>query len=212
MRAPDGRRWTIKEIVQGKPLGHPTHAMFVHFPIAFYIGALGFDVLSRAGSFSQAPVAATWLILGAFAGSVLAVVTGLADWWGMVPGSKKRRWATRHMLLQFAAAAFFVVNLATRWTHRHQPEADLLWIALGALGVAVLLVGNWLGGVLVHEMGMRVSTGRRTSQAAVTAAAPNAAANGRRKEPALETVANGAQGLLNRTAEPDSSSAGSRRN
>lgn len=160
MRAPDGRRWTLKEVVQGKPLGHPSHAMFVHFPVAFYIGALAFDVLSRAGEFPQAPVAATWLIIGAFAGSAFAVITGLVDWWGMVPGSRKRRWATRHMLLQVAAAGFFVANLAARWPDRHVREAEALWIVLGALGVGVLLVGQWMGGVLVYEMGMRVSTGQ----------------------------------------------------
>jgi uncharacterized membrane protein len=157
----DERAWTLKEIVQGKPLGHPSHAMFVHFPVAFYIGALAFDVLSRVGHFPQAPIAATWLILGAFAGSLLAVITGLIDWLGMVPGSRKRRWATKHMLLQLGAAAFFIANFAVRWTDRHQAEADVLWIVLGALGVAVVLVGNWFGGVLVYEMGMRVSTGQR---------------------------------------------------
>jgi uncharacterized membrane protein len=167
-RSPSGdeRPWRLKEIVQGKPLGHPSHAMFVHFPVAFYVGALSFDVLSRAGEFPQAPVAATWLILGALAGSVLASITGLVDWAGMVPGSRKRRWATRHMLLQLAAAGFFVANLAVRWGGRHRPEASLAWIVLGALGVAVVLVGNWFGGVLVYEMGMRVSTSRTATDRA----------------------------------------------
>jgi uncharacterized membrane protein len=159
LRAPEGRRWRLKELIQGKPLGHPSHAMVVHFPVAFYIGALGFDVVSRIGSFPGAPLAATWLILAAFAGSALAVPTGLVDWWGMVRGSRKRRWATRHMLLQLGTAAIFVVNLVVRWPDRSQAEADVLWIVLGAIGVAVLTVGQWFGGVLVYEMGMRVSTG-----------------------------------------------------
>jgi uncharacterized membrane protein len=159
LRAPDGRRWRPVEVLQGKPLGHPTHAMFVHFPVAFYIGSLGFDVASRVGSLPEAPLAATWLILAAFAGSVPAVVTGLVDWWGMVPGSTKRRWATRHMLAQLAAAAIFVADFVLRWPDRARPEAALSWIVLGAVGVAVLSVGQYLGGALVYEMGMRVSTG-----------------------------------------------------
>jgi uncharacterized membrane protein len=133
--------------------------MFIHFPVAFYIGALAFDVLSRAGDFPQAPIAATWLIIAAFAGSLFAVATGLVDWWGMVPGSRKRRWATRHMLLQLTTAAFFIANLALRWPDRHHAESEVLWIALGAAGVVVLTIGQWMGGVLVYEMGMRVSTG-----------------------------------------------------
>ena len=159
-RSPDGqeRPWRLKEIVQGKPLGHPSHPMFVHFPVAFYIGTLALDVLSRAGRFPWAPVAATWLIVGAFAGSALAVPTGLVDWSGMVSGSRKKRTATQHMLLQFTAFGVFVADLIVRYGDRHQAKADPLWIVLDAVGVAILIVGQYLGGVLVYEMGMRVST------------------------------------------------------
>lgn len=158
--SPSGRDrfWTLKEFVQGKPLGHPSHAMFVHFPVAFTIGALAFDLLSRAGRFPEAPLAATWLIVGAFAGAAPAVVTGLVDWWGMAPGSPKRTVATRHMLFQVAAMAAFVAAFALRWSDRRAPEAHPVWIALEAAGVAVMLAGQWLGGVLVYRMGMRVST------------------------------------------------------
>jgi len=109
----------------------------VHFPVAFYVGALGLDVLSRVGRFPAAPLAATWLLIGAFAGTVFAVTTGLVDWWGMVPGSKKRR---------------------------HRAEADPLWIVIEAVGVAVLIVAQWFGGVLVYGMGMRVSTAQHREQ------------------------------------------------
>jgi hypothetical protein len=79
--APTGetRPWTLREILQGKPIDRPTHPMLVHFPIAFYIGALGLDVLSRIGRFPTAPLAATWLILGSFAGFAGAALTGLAE-------------------------------------------------------------------------------------------------------------------------------------
>lgn len=83
-------------------------------------------MLSRLGRFPAAPLAATWLLIGAFAGTVFAVTTGLVDWWG--------------------------------WPDRHRAEADPLWIVLEAVGVAVLVVAQWFGGVLVYGMGMRVST------------------------------------------------------
>ncbi len=159
-REPTGqeRPWTLKEVVQGKPLGHPSHAMVVHFPVAFYVGALGLDVVSRVGTFSAAPLAATWLLIGAFAGSLLAIPTGLVDWWGMAPGSRKRRRATRHLWFQLATLALFVLDFAVRWTGRHRAEASGWWIAIEVAGVATLSVANWLGGSLVYEMGMRVST------------------------------------------------------
>lgn len=152
------RFWTLKEVVQGKPLGHASHPMFIHFPVAFYIGAVVFDVMSRVGNFPEAPVAATWLIVGAFIATVFAVTTGLVDWWGMIPGSKKRRWATKHMLFQLAAFAFFMANLIVRWADRYASQAEPLWIILGAIGVAFMIVGQWMGGVLVYQMGMRVGS------------------------------------------------------
>ncbi len=159
LRAPDGRRWTLKDIVQGKPLGHPSHAMFVHFPVAFYIGTLAFDIMSRVGQFPEAPLTATWLILAGFAGSIFAVITGLVDWFGMVPGSTKKRWATRHMLFQFTTGLLFMINLRMRWPDRYSPESETSWIVVGAIGFVVLSIGQWMGGVLVYEMGMRVKTG-----------------------------------------------------
>ena len=116
--------------------------MFVHFPVAFYFGALGLDVLSRLGRFPAAPLAATWLLIGAFAGTVFAALTGLVDWWGMVPGSRKRRWATWHMLLQLTTLGIFLVDFAIRWADRHQPEAVVLWIGLETVGVSVLAVAQ----------------------------------------------------------------------
>ncbi len=158
------RRWTLKEIVQGMPIGHPSHAMFVHFPVALYIGALGLDIVSRVGHFPQAPLAATWLIFGAFAGSLLAVPTGLVDWWGMKPGSRTRKIANKHLLLQVSTAAIFVVNAAVRWSHRYDPRAHPLWIVLGAVGVVTLTLGQYFGGVLVYRIGFRVYGERAPAQ------------------------------------------------
>lgn len=160
LRAPDGRPWTLTEVLQGRPLGHPSHAMFVHFPVAFYVAALVLDAVSRLREVPEAPLAATWLIAGAVAATVPAALTGLVDWWGMVPGSTKRRWATRHMVAQLAAFAVFLAVLLMRWPDRSADQASALWIALEVAGVVILAVGQWLGGVLVYDLGMRVSTAR----------------------------------------------------
>jgi uncharacterized membrane protein len=159
-RSPTGetRPWTLKEVIQGRPIDRPTHPMLVHFPIAFYIGALGLDVLSRAGTFPAAPLAATWLIIGAIAGAAAAATTGLVDRSTMKPGSRVRTQATRHMLVQYAGVAVFVVNLAIRWSDRHQPTSSIGWIVLDTIGVLIMMVGADLGGVLVFKMGYRVGS------------------------------------------------------
>ena len=160
-QAPDGstRNWKLKEIVAGKPLGHPSHPLFVHFPIGFYSAILAFDILSRITPSPGLVLAGSYLYLGAFAATVLLLITGLTDWFGMVRGSTKRRLATTHMLWQLTASAFFIVTFIIRWADRGIPQADVLWIILEAVGYAILIVGQYLGGVLVYEKAMRVSTG-----------------------------------------------------
>ena len=158
-KAPDGRPWTFKEWVQGKPLGVPTHSMFVHFPVAFYAAVLVFDVMSRITPSPGLVQAGSYLLIGAAAATAVAAVTGLIDWAGMVRGSSKRRLATRHMVLQLATGGFFSVAFLMRWGSRTQPQAELSWIAVEAVGYLLLIVGQHLGGLLVYQKAMRVSTG-----------------------------------------------------
>jgi uncharacterized membrane protein len=163
-RAPDGstRAWTVREWVQGRPLGHPSHPLFVHFPIAFYSAILAFDILSRFTPSPGLVLAGSYLFLGAFVATVMLLITGLTDWASMVRGSSKRRLATRHMLLQLTASAFFIVTFVIRWPDRGIAEAETTWLVLEAIGYAILVVGQYLGGVLVYEKAMRVSTGGAT--------------------------------------------------
>jgi uncharacterized membrane protein len=149
------RAWTLREIFQGKPIDRPTHPMLIHFPIAFYIAALAFDLLSRITHVRAAPKLATWLIIAALAGFAASALTGLVERSTMRAGSKIRTMATRHMLLQYAAAAVFVVDLAVRWTHRHDARASFLWIALDLIGVLVMTVAADIGGQMVYKVGYR---------------------------------------------------------
>jgi uncharacterized membrane protein len=153
------RPWTFVEWIQGKPLGHPSHPLFVHFPIAFYTATLVFDIMTRIEPNPGLVQAGTFLLVGAAAATVILVTTGLIDWWGMVRGSSKRRIATRHLLLQVVAFAFFFTTLLLRFPDRTIPEAETLWIVLEGIGYVVLSAGQYLGGVLVYEKGMRVRTG-----------------------------------------------------
>ncbi len=149
------RFWTVREIVQGKPIERPTHPMFVHFPIAFSIGALGLDLFSRIGHHAVAPLAATWLIVAALAGFAAAMLTGLAERATMRSGSKIRKVASRHMLVQFAAAAVVVVDLVARWSDRQQHRAGAVWIALDLVAVLLVMAGADIGGTMVFKIGYR---------------------------------------------------------
>ena len=153
----ESRPWTLKEIVQGKPVDRPLHTMFVHFPIAYYVAAFILDVLSHIGHHPWAPTAATWLLAGAFLATAVLVTTGLVDRSTTRPGSKPRGLANTHMWLQFGAAGVFVLDFIIRVAqHHNRPQARPLWILLDAIGVVVVLVGADFGGQLVYKIGMRV--------------------------------------------------------
>lgn len=161
-RAPDGRRYTAVEWIQGKPIGVASHSMFVHFPVAFYLAVLAFDVMSRITPSPGLVLTGTYLLIGAFAATAIAAFLGLVDWWGMVKGSSKRRLATQHMLLQLTAAAFFIAAFIMRFPDRTLAEARTSWIVVEIVGYLVLIVGQHLGGLLVYSRAMRVRTGGGT--------------------------------------------------
>jgi len=172
-RTPSGelRAWTLREIIQGRPINRPTHPMLVFFPIAFWVGALAFDVLSRLG-LTGGPLTATWTIGGGLGVAAFAILTGTVDRSLMRPGSRIRKVATRHMILQLTASAVFALDLIVRWSGRHLDKAKPLWIALDAVGTVVVILGGDVGGQMVFKMGHRV--GERDAGAAAQGPAETA--------------------------------------
>src|SRR6266496_3106440 len=82
--------WTLKEILQGKSINRVTHPVFVVFPIAFFSGALGMDVLSKVG-LSGAALAGTYAVAAGLIGAFFSILTGLVDRSTMRAGSRIRR-------------------------------------------------------------------------------------------------------------------------
>lgn len=150
-------KWTLRQVVQGEPIGHPSHPLFVHYPTALYPGALLLAILSRVQSEPVYGRASAILLASGLGISLLAAFTGLVDWLGMVAGSTKRRVATTHMLIQLSAQGLAAASFITLIADTGRPSTVCL--VLLAASFVVLSVGNWLGGKLVYRMGMRVSTG-----------------------------------------------------
>jgi uncharacterized membrane protein len=147
--------WSTKEVIQGKPIRRPTHPFFVIFPISFWVGALGVDILGRLHLLG-APLAATYAVAAGLIGAVFAITTGLVDRSQMRPGSRIRAVATRHMTIQLAATAIFVADLAVRWGDRHSTHVSVLWLVLDVLGTATVILGGDVGAQMVFRMGYRV--------------------------------------------------------
>jgi uncharacterized membrane protein len=151
---------SIKDILQGKPLGHPSHPMLVHFPTALFPASLLFDLLSW-GFDEPALVKAAFFNIGiGLLGSLLAILTGLVDYFGMVAGSRKHRVTTWHMLLNLPMVLIFALSLGLRYLEIDAARTPLYILALSLIGMPLLIVGNYFGSELVYRMGMRVNTGR----------------------------------------------------
>ena len=151
---------SIKDVLQGKPLGHPSHPMVVHFPTALFPTSLLFDLLSWGITQPALVTAAFFNIAVGLLGSILAIITGLVDYFGMVSGSRKHRVTTWHLLLNLPMVSIFAFSLVLRWLEMDAARTPLYIIGLSLVGLILLIVGNYFGSELVYRMGMRVNTGR----------------------------------------------------
>jgi len=150
-------RWTLKDIVQGKPLGHPSHAMFVHFPSALLPAAFVFDVVSLFHADITLTRAAFYNIAFGLSVSGLAAVTGLVDYLPMTGGSRKKQLGTYHLIAQLTAVSAFGLSLLVRAFDYDAGQTPWAALLLAGAGSGALVVGNFFGGTLVYRQGMRVS-------------------------------------------------------
>jgi uncharacterized membrane protein len=150
-------RWTLKDVVQGKPFGHPSHPPFVHFPSALLPAALIFDVASRLDADLTFTRAAFYNIALGLVVAVFAAATGLVDYLPMVGGSRKKVIGTRHLIAQLSAVSLFAASLLLRAFDIDATRTPLAPMLLAAAGAVGLTIGNYFGGTLVYRQGMRVS-------------------------------------------------------
>jgi uncharacterized membrane protein len=126
--------------------------MLVHFPFVLWGMSFVFDVVSLWRGPTMVEAALFNLIAG-LAAAVAAAVTGLWDYVNrLAPRSPARRIARWHALTNGGATALFIASLATRWSARGAttatPEVPFV---LSGLGLALLGVAMYLGGVVAYE-------------------------------------------------------------
>jgi nitrite reductase/ring-hydroxylating ferredoxin subunit/uncharacterized membrane protein len=130
--------------------GHPIHPILIAFPIAFLVGALGFDVAGRVADWSGGWTTGAYLGVAAIVSGLIAAVPGLIDYFGVVPpNSSARRRATQHMIINVTALAVFALGWLFRDPTSLRPAFETL--VLEALGVGLVSWGGWLGGTLVYR-------------------------------------------------------------
>lgn len=159
-------RWTLQDIAQGKPMGHPTHAFLVHFPSALFPIAFVLDIVSRISADLTVTRAAFYNIGFGLGFAALAAVTGLIDYVPMIGGRNERslRLGTLHLLSQVTGVGLMAGSLAVRAFDYNATQTPWAALALAGAGAVIIGVGNYLGGSLVYKQGVRVGEERRQAE------------------------------------------------
>lgn len=139
---------------------HPIHPMLIPLPIGLWVFSLVSDIVFRAGGSPVWNDVAFYTMAGGIAGALLAAVPGFIDYYA-IRESPLKRVATWHMSLNLLAVVLFAINL---WLRSQSPPGAGWPFALSIIGIAVLGVSGWLGGTMVYEYGMAVSTEREESR------------------------------------------------
>jgi uncharacterized membrane protein len=145
--------------------GKPLHPPLTDIPIAAYLFVAAFDVISFVGGTDHGWSrdfyrAASFTLIGGAAVSVLAALTGFADWLTSTPkGTQARRTANAHALAMVTVTVLVLGDIALRvfgsWDDLAAPGG------ITALSVVIALLvsaGAAIGGTLVYEYGFNVET------------------------------------------------------
>ncbi len=124
------------------------HTIIAHVPLVLWAMSFVFDVIAYAGGAPFVEAA----LFNVVAGLVAMLAAGVTEAWDyrtrLLPGSPARRTARWHGLANLMATALFVASLALRLGARGAIATPRAPFVLSALGVAVLGVASWLGGLV----------------------------------------------------------------
>jgi uncharacterized membrane protein len=131
--------------------GHPLHAMLVTIPIGLWVFSLVSDIVFVSTGDTQWATTAYFTLGGGIVGALLAAVPGLLDFLGL-HDARERRVATIHLVLNLAIVAIQAANFWLR--SQATPGAANLPMLISVVAIAALVVSGWLGGQLVHVLGV----------------------------------------------------------
>jgi nitrite reductase/ring-hydroxylating ferredoxin subunit/uncharacterized membrane protein len=148
------RRWTsalframtpIRDLLQGRWLGHPLHAASTDIPIGMLLGSVILDLIGQ-------PTAADVTLVAAVLFMVASALSGLADY-SETDGSALAR-ATLHATLMTIALIILIVSAVLR---TGAPADRTVPIALSIVGFLIVTAGAFVGGDVVYVFGNMVS-------------------------------------------------------
>jgi uncharacterized membrane protein len=145
--------------------GKPLHPPLTDVPVAAYLLAAVFDVISAVGGNDHAWArefwhAGTYTFVGGAAVSVLAALTGFWDWLrSSEKGTQARRTINTHAWTMITVTVLTLVDIAWRLNDYHTKFHTPGGIVVLSVVIALLVsVGAVYGGSLVYDYGFNVET------------------------------------------------------
>ncbi|MCI0393566.1 MAG: Rieske 2Fe-2S domain-containing protein [Chloroflexi bacterium] len=151
----------FKELLQGKPFGHPLHPALVHLPIGLFILTLLLDLGSLAQPGNGLVRGAFYTLIGGVATALLAAIPGLVDWSDIRQDHPAKKTATLHLALNLTVVGLNGVSLILRYGSLDAGATPAAPLALSLLAVVILSYSGYLGGTLVYTDGIAVGRHRR---------------------------------------------------
>ena len=145
--------------------GKPFHPPLTDFPIAAYVLAAAFDVISVVGGDDDAWGhdfwhAGTYAFVGGAIVSVFTALTGLFDWLrSSEPGTQARRTANTHATIMVLVTVLALVDIAWRVNgYNTEPSTPVGIMVLSLVVAGLVSWGATYGGSLVFDYGFNVET------------------------------------------------------
>src|SRR5205085_597702 len=138
----------IRDLLIGRWLGHPLHAVLTDAPIGILFLAIVFGVLSLGQ-------AAAWAVGFGILTMLAAALAGFADY--ADTDGKARERATLHSTLMVIALVLYIVSFALRQPVASTGGAPAAGVIVSILAFLVLSCGAYVGGDVVYVLGNMVS-------------------------------------------------------
>jgi uncharacterized membrane protein len=128
---------------------HAQHVVLIHFPIALFITAVGFDLIAQWTKRRGLAQAAYYNLLVAGISTVPVLATGLLAWQFQLEGQKLKGILLLHLVLACVSTAMIWL---VWWVHfrarRRSAQLPIYRLPVEFLAVAVIALTGHLGGFL----------------------------------------------------------------
>lgn len=145
--------------------GKPMHPPLTDIPIAAYVLAAVFDVISVIGGDDKGWAhdfwrAGTYVFIAGAVVSVFAALTGLWDAWkSSEAGTQARRTINTHAAIMIVVTVLALVDVVWRLIeYDTQPNTPVAIMVLSIIVAVLVSFGATFGGALVFEYGFNVET------------------------------------------------------